>query len=343
MRNKTNAASPTPATLFGRVRMGYALVESRKQGEWRRFGAEALGLHVDSPRADVLAFRIDDHQRRLVVRNGPAEDVVALGWELDDDDALQLALSRVRAMGALVREGTDEDAALRGVGRFWSFVGPKRLGIELYIRPVRTGLPLVMKASGFVTGVSGMGHVAITTREPTAMLAFWQQVFDARISDRIEDRLNGIDLDFTFLRLNERHHSLALASTRGLSMNPLRTQIHHLNLQAASLDDVTGAYLRCRQMGCAIANGIGQHPNDRELSFYVATPSGFEIELGWNPIVVQDEQAWATAKYQGISLWGHFPEGLTMADKLGRVGRGLVSLTQPEFTLKAGGGHELNA
>ena len=52
---------------------------------------------------------------------------------------------------------------------------------------------------------------------------------------------------------------------------------------------MTEAYRRLRELGFAIANGIGQHPNDRELSFYVASPSGFEIELGWNPIVVTDE------------------------------------------------------
>ena len=60
-------------------------------------------------------------------------------------------------------------------------------------------------------------------------------------------------------------------------------------------------------MGYAIANAIGQHPNDRELSFYVVSPSGFEVELGWNPIVVRDEAAWQPAHYQGISLWGHKP------------------------------------
>ena len=68
-----------------------------------------------------------------------------------------------------------------------------------------------------------------------------------------------------------------------------------------------------RGMGFAIANAIGQHPNDRELSFYVATPSGFEIELGWNPIVVSRRGGLAARDYQGISLWGHFPESLTLA------------------------------
>jgi hypothetical protein len=88
-----------------------------------------------------------------------------------------------------------------------------------------------------------------------------------------------------------------------------------------------------RQMGYAISNGIGQHPNDRELSFYVASPSGFDIELGWNPILVTDEAGWNPAHYQGISLWGHFPESLTFGDKLNQMQRGLVSLTRKEYTV----------
>jgi Glyoxalase/Bleomycin resistance protein/Dioxygenase superfamily len=162
-------------------------------------------------------------------------------------------------------------------------------------------------------------------------------MINARLSDTIEDKLNGVTLELSFLRLNERHHSVAIAATRGTRMNPLRTAIHHLNLQARSMDDVTEAYRRKRGTGYTIANAIGQHPNDRELSFYVASPSGFEVELGWNPIVVTEEaeSRWQPGHYQGISLWGHFPESLTLASRLGQMGRGLVSLARKEYTVGA--------
>jgi 2,3-dihydroxybiphenyl 1,2-dioxygenase len=254
---------------------------------------------------------------------------------LRDASALQEMLARLHAAGLPVRYVGGAEAAGRGVEDFWEFQGPKRLRFELFTTPLRSTAPLRMQASGFVTGDMGLGHFAMTTREPEAALGFFQGIFDARLSDTIEDRLNGVTLELSFLRLNERHHSVAIAATRGKRMNPLRTAIHHLNLQARSLEDVTQAYRRTRQMGCAIASAIGQHPNDRELSFYVATPSGFEIEIGWNPILVTDEQAWQPAHYQGISLWGHFPESLTLASKLGQMGRGLASLTRREYTVGA--------
>jgi 2,3-dihydroxybiphenyl 1,2-dioxygenase len=321
-------------SLYGRIRLGYVLVESGRLDDWRRFAGEGLGLHVDAPEAGVLAVRIDEHQRRIIVRHGDAEDVAAVGWQLEDEAALELALGRLRSAGVTVRDHSGQAAAVRGVERFWSFEGPKRMAFELFTRPILSSAPPQMKVSGCVTGSAGMGHLAITTREPEALLAFLQSSFDARISDFIEERVNGVTMDITFLRLNERHHSLALAATRGKRMDPLRARIHHLNLQVASFDDVVAAYRRLRAMGFAMANGIGQHPNDRELSFYVTSPSGFAIELGWAPIVVtqEAEAGWQACTYRGISLWGHFPESQTLGTKLGEILRALGSLTRKEYT-----------
>jgi 2,3-dihydroxybiphenyl 1,2-dioxygenase len=323
--------------LFGRISLGYVVVESRRLPEWQRFATDGLGLHADAIDGAALALRIDAHQRRIIVRDGAAEDVAAIGWHLHDERALALALARLQTAAIDVREVGGAEAALRGVERFWAFDGPKRLRFELFTQPQVDERPLQMLCTGFVTGAMGLGHFAMTTREPEAALGFFRTVFDARLSDTIEDKLNGVTLELSFLRLNERHHSVALAATRGTRMNPLRTAIHHLNLQAQSLDDVTQAYRRLRDMGCAIANAIGQHPNDRELSFYVASPSGFEIELGWNPVVVTEEaeRRWLPGHYRGISLWGHFPESLTLGAKLGQMGRGLASLTRKEYTVGA--------
>ena len=321
--------------LFGRTRLGYLMVESQRLDEWHRFAADGLGVHVDRHSPDVLAMRIDAHERRVIVQRGPAEDVVALGWQFDDEASLAIALERLCSLRLAVEEVADGRAELRGVERYWRFVGPKGLASEFFVTPRLSTVPLAMRASGFMTGAGGMGHVAISTREPDSMLEFWRNLLDVRVSDRIEQKLDGVQMDLTFLRMNERHHTIATAATRGPRMNPLRTQIHHLNFEAASLDDVTEGYVRCRKLGYSMANGIGQHPNDRELSFYVVSPSGFEVELGWNPIRV-DEGQWQPTVHQGISLWGHRPENLTARARLGRLARGLRSLARTEHVAGAG-------
>ena len=63
------------ASLFGRLSLGYTVIESRKLPEWQRFARDGLGLHADAIDGATLALRIDDHQRRLIVRDGAAEEI----------------------------------------------------------------------------------------------------------------------------------------------------------------------------------------------------------------------------------------------------------------------------
>jgi hypothetical protein len=50
------------------------------------------------------------------------------------------------------------------------------------------------------------------------------------------------------------------------------------------------------------------------MSYYAMTPSGFEWEVGWNPIIV-NESTLEPIRHQGISICGHTPEGQTVIDK----------------------------
>lgn len=332
--NPTSTGS-AEGRLFGALSMGYAVIESQRLEAWRRLLLQGLGLHLEAESDRELAFRMDHHARRLIIRKGPAEDVVALGWQVADASALPAIIARLddRAIAYSVIDG--QEAAQRGVDRFWRVIGPKGLPVELFTQPILSPTPLHMLTRAFVTGAGGMGHVAITSKRPEKMQRFWQELFDARLSDQISQAMPGAMLDISFLRLNERHHSVAIAATRGLRLDPIRTQVQHLNLQAASLDDVASAFQRCRHLGFEMAHEIGQHPNDLELSFYVRSPSGFEIELGCAPITV-DESNWKTRSYNAISLWGHQPQKAGLAHSaithLGNVQRGVRSLLRSEYS-----------
>lgn len=324
---KTNNTHPD---LFGKARMGYALVESQKPEDWLRFTRDALGLDVQQD-GDTLVCRLDGHARRLVISRGPLEDVAALGYQLDDQASLDIVLQRLRQRGVAVEAGDAHGATLRGVKAYWRCIGPKGLPIEFFVTPLLSDAPLNMLASGYLTGSAGMGHVAITSRKPEAMLAFWQEILDARHSDDIEQKMGGLMLDIRFMRLNPRHHSVAVACTRGRRMDPIRTRIQHMNIQCATLEDMTAAFQRCRRLGYRIMMGVGQHTNDRELSFYVQSPSGFEIEYGWDPIAV-DEDHWRPTLHQGTSTWGHKPLDHSLADELRQAARAVGSLLRDEYT-----------
>jgi 2,3-dihydroxybiphenyl 1,2-dioxygenase len=322
-------------TFFGNVHLGYIVVETDRFADWRRFGRDAVGMHVDDALPDVMRFRLDDNECRFLLQRGPSEDVMALGWQLDDHHTFDEIMTRVRRHGVPVTEGTAEQAALRGVERMARFPGPNGLTQEVFTRARNSVIPLDMSVrGGFVTGEAGIGHVALMSKKPEQVRGYYGAVFDARLSDYIDETISGLKFKIRFLRVNQRHHSVAIAAVNRLPINPIRTRVQHLNIQVAELDDLTASYQRVRELGFHMALGVGQHTNDRELSYYAMTPSGFEWEVGWNPIVV-DENTWEPTTHQGISIWGHTREGQGIIDKLAQFKTAGQSLLRHEDTVPA--------
>jgi 2,3-dihydroxybiphenyl 1,2-dioxygenase len=326
--------------IFGNVHLGYIVIETDRFADWRRFGRDAIGMHLDESMRDVMRFRLDDNECRFLLQRGPAEDVTTLGWQIDDHRAFDEVLARVSGHGVPISEGTAEEAALRGVERLMRFPGPNGLVQEIFTRARRSDTPADMAVrGGFVTGEGGIGHVAVTSKKPHQVRGYYNAVFDARLTDYIDETISGLKFKIRFLRVNQRHHSVAIAAVNRLPINPIRTRVQHLNIQVAILDVRTASYQRVKQLGFDMALAVGQHTNDKELSYYAMTPSGFEWEVGWNPVVI-DEETFEPTTYQGISIWGHTREGQTIIDKLGQFKTAAQSLLHREDTVPAlsGGG-----
>jgi 2,3-dihydroxybiphenyl 1,2-dioxygenase len=321
--------------IFGNVHLGYIVVETDRFADWRRFGRDAIGMHLDETLRDVMRFRLDDNECRFLLQRGPAEDVTALGWQIDYHRTFDEILTRVTQRGVPIKEGTAEEAMLRGVERLMRFPGPNGLVQEIFTRARRSDTPPEMAVrGGFVTGEGGIGHVAVTSKKPQQLRGYYNTVFDARLSDYIDETISGLKFKIRFLRVNQRHHSVAIAAVNRLPINPIRTRVQHLNIQVAELDDMTASYQRVKQLGFDMALAVGQHTNDKELSYYAMTPSGFEWEVGWNPVVV-DEKTWEPTTHQGISIWGHTREGQTIIEKLGQFKTAAQSLLHHEDTVPA--------
>ena len=324
-----------PASVFGNVHLGYIVIETMKFADWRRFGRDAIGLHLDETLPDLLRFRMDGNECRFLLQRGPAEDVTALGWHIDDHATYDEVLARIARHGVPITEVSKEEAAIRGVDRLIRIPGPNGLRQELYTDARIADAPLrTVNEGGFVTGELGLGHVAIISKKPHEMRGYYDTLFDARLSDYIVETMNGIRGRIRFLRVNERHHSVAIGSAVRLPLNPIRTRVQHLNVQVTSFDDMLGAYQRARALGFRISMSIGQHTNDKELSFYAVTPSGFDWEVGWNPLLV-DENTWKPTTHEGISIWGHTTEGQTVLDRLNQLKTGLTSALHTEDTVPA--------
>ena len=122
-----------------------------------------------------------------------------------------------------------------------------------------------------------------------------------RISDFIElsrsHRL-GRQLTLTFMHCNPRHHSVAFGEI------PVAKRLLHFMLQAKSLDDVCSTMYLAQDRGLPISGSLGRHTNDHMVSFYMRSPSGFEIEYGFGARTV-DDAVWKVQHHYSGSIWGH--------------------------------------
>jgi 2,3-dihydroxybiphenyl 1,2-dioxygenase len=283
-------------------RLGYLGFEVGDVAAWERFAVDALGLLVSDRRSDgTVAFRIDDQSHRLVVHPGPRDDLAYAGFEVADDTTLRRLSQRLNDAGFAPAEADDEVARARRVKRVVRVEDPNGVPIELFHGPERAAEPFQssLVPSGFVTGDEGLGHVVFATTDPQATERFYCDLLGMRLSDRIEAELApGFPLLVTFLHANPRHHTVAFAAA------PMPKRVHHFMLEVRAMDDVGRAYDRCLTAGIEIANTLGVHPNDRMFSFYVRTPSGFDVEFGWGGRKI-DDATWTVYRYDRLSVWGH--------------------------------------
>lgn len=276
---------------------GYIGFESPDAKAWEDFGPRILGLQLADPGPDgAVRLRVDDRAHRISVHPGDRNRMTYMGWELPTLDDLNTADAELRAAGVAFERFSPELAAERKVSDGLVLHDPSGLRHELFtgqlsapatFRPGR-------RASGFVTGEQGLGHAVLIVPDLAAALDFWTGLMGFRVSDTIDTPM----IKLTFLHCNRRHHTLALGEV------PKARGLQHLMLQVESVDDVGICLDLCEANDVPLSLTLGRHTNDRMLSFYLRTPSGFDLEYGWGGIEI-DEEAWTVSSYDSPSIWGH--------------------------------------
>jgi 2,3-dihydroxybiphenyl 1,2-dioxygenase len=285
------------------AQLGYLGLEVSDLGAWSRFATDVLGLGIGARRpGGALPLRMDGHEHRFLLHEGPADDVAYIGWELADRAALEAICGRLDRARVPFRWGSPAEAAERGVQQLISFEDPNGIRIEMGHGPTMAASEFRSDKvpSGFRTGDQGMGHVLVNARDSAKTERFYREVLGFALSDYVDAEVMGHPLHAVFLHVNPRHHSLAFAELS------LPKRLHHVMLEANSVDDVGAAFDRCQDLGVPLQRGIGRHQNDRMLSFYGYTPSGFCFEIGWGGRAI-DDRAWEVRTYPGASEWGHRP------------------------------------
>jgi len=287
------------------TQLGYLGLTVSNLEEWQRFATELLGLQVAGKAPDgSLYLRMDENHHRFILQNGDADDVAFVGWEVADQQALQELASKLKGAGIEATIGPDAEAQIRGVAELLRFKDPSGIPTEVYFGPMmnfenpfQSPRPL----SGFVTGTMGLGHIVLRVDDSSRSLHFYRDVLGMRVSDFIDLKMRRgqeTKLSLTFMHCNGRHHSVAFGEI------PAQKRLMHFMLQAKSVDDVGSTMYLAQDRGVPISGSLGRHTNDHMVSFYMRSPSGFEIEYGYGARIV-DDATWKVQRHQAGSIWGH--------------------------------------
>jgi len=287
--------------------LGYLRIESADVAAWREFGVRALGMvEGRGPDTGAVYLRMDDFPARLVIVPGEQDRLLASGWEVSGEAGLAGVGRALDEAGVAIKAGTPAELAERRVGQMLRFDDPAGNALEVFCGAALEHRPAASPyANRFVTGLLGLGHVVLPVSDGEAALRFYTEVLGFRLRDsmRMAPELfgqpaGGPPLWMRFLGCNPRHHSLALAPFAAPA------GIVHLMIEVATLDDVGRAMDRCGRRGARLSATLGRHANDLMVSFYVATPGGFDIEYGTDGRLV-DDATWVSRETTAISLWGH--------------------------------------
>lgn len=254
--------------MIGRMKLAYVVLEVRRLGAWQAFLDALLGPGARG--------RFERHVR---LASGRADDVAAIGLELCDARARAELAARLQRAGVPAGEAN---------------------GRLTFRDPEGTRLEAVLGAHGAPED-TGFGHAVLATRDLSAMERFYVDVLGFAVSERLATRVGPLDVRGVFLHCNRRHHSMALLAL------PQRRRLNHVMFEAESPVEVARAYDRARVRRLPFSLDLGQHPDpDGTLSFYVRTPSGFDLELGAGGKEIEPA-GWCELAQSATSSWGHRP------------------------------------
>ena len=288
--------------MSGVASLAYLGLGVKNVDAWEKFATQILGLQSSGIADDGrLLLRMDENAYRFALHQDDSDDIAYAGWEVADAAGLRDVAERMRAIGIEAETASAEEAAARRVTEMIRFTDPNGMACEVFCGPsIQFEKPFHSPRAigGFVTGQQGVGHIVVAAADIQKTLRFYSEGLGFRVSDTIDMKFGPMKVTMVFLHCNARHHTLALVPV------PAPKRLHHFMLQLRSIDDVGATMYLVQDSGIEITSTLGRHTNDHMLSFYLRTPSGFEIEYGWGGREV-DDATWHVQKHHAPSIWGH--------------------------------------
>lgn len=263
-----------------------------------------VGLVRGEAVSGASSWRDDSKVHRVLVTEGPANDATVFGFELPSLEQLDATVTRLEELGYECRQGSAEERADRKVDALYATTAPWGTPVELVhgLRDAEAPFESPLMPGGFKTEGVGFGHAVVLTLGVEEAHEFVTSGLGLAQTDSLElkEFMPGVTVRGRFYHGNPRHHTLAVVGA------PDERNLHHFMVETVNRDNVGEAFDRTYNAGVPIANGIGRHDNDQMFSFYLETPAGFQIEVGYGGLLVGPD--WDGDRvYDRISAWGHQP------------------------------------
>jgi len=290
--------------VFG---LGYVRIWEADLPQWQQFAEDVLGMMGERDGDSRLLVRMDDWVGRFIVEEGRASfsqgsgslvPNVAIGWECTSEEAWASARRAIDDAGVHTEDGNGPTAWCRD---WFACTDPSGFRCEFFYGGKRDPASQFISPRGvsFVTGEQGMGHVLVFASACAKSLDFYSHVLGFQVREA-KSASDGT-LRAVFMSPNQREHSLALLGTEEAS------RLGHVLIEVSDLDAVGRAMDRCLDGLAPMTVSLGRHWNDQMISFYLRTPSGFDIEYGFGGREVAPER-WSRGESGGTGLmssWGH--------------------------------------
>ncbi len=289
--------------------LGYVGVSSTLTDEWQTFASGVMGLQDVSDalgaKAGELYFKMDHHPYRLFVDPGEAEGLSVCGWEANNEQGLNQVAEALEHAGVAFDWADAELIAKRRVQNLLRFTDPSGNRHEVYWGVVsdfrRFTSPVGVRE--FVTGDQGLGHIVLPAPEFDATVGFFSDVLGFGLSDLMNIRFTPDPEEpakrLWFMHCNRRHHSLAFFEM------PHPAGCIHMMTEVTNIDEVGLCEDRRINAGVKLSGTLGRHANDHMVSFYMRSPSGFDVEYGAEGRTVDDWDTYEVFESTVPSFWGH--------------------------------------
>jgi catechol 2,3-dioxygenase-like lactoylglutathione lyase family enzyme len=234
-----------------------------------------------------LSTGLKHHEMQLIASDGAGLDHV--GFEVQTEAELERLRDAAVAAGARILSEEPREPGLEHAIRL---VGPADLVFEFYT-PMEVAPPAIDQQIG--RHAKRFGHVTVISPAGRELVEFATQALGFRISDDFAD--------FTWMRCDANHHSLAVGSL------PVPAGVmHHYAFELngwggvmAYLDDVA-------RRGENVSYGPGRHGPGYNIFTYLPDPAGALLEAYTDLQMIYDDATYQRMDWEkvpgALNLWG---------------------------------------